>query len=296
MIGTRVELINLTDDKVDTFYINDYGNDFHFPLVLEKDYEIIGTKEGYEQASARVSTKGITHPTQFNEPLYLRPRIDLIVLTYDAISKEPLNRTAIKLDWMTFADSSQSVLNGFDSNRCDFPIDFGQEYGITAAKTNYSTAYTSFNTNGITTPTVITKELYLTPFVGLPLTLYFDNDRPRYVYRSDTTTRLSYEQTYERYMTRQRIFENSFSAGLYGKSRQDARDTIRNFFTNEVKKGYDDLLKFSDILIDYLKGGNRIEIVVEGYASPLAPSDYNQKLTGRRVSSVENQLRNYQYL
>lgn len=290
--GVKVELRNLTDNTVETYQLNDEGNDFHFPLRLEKDYQIVATKEGWDDASVEISTKGIIYPTVFNEPLYLRPQIHLVVLTYDAISKLPLNGTAVRLDWETLGIDT-SHINSEETNKCIFPLDFGHEYIITAAKQNYSTAFTSFSTEGYTTPTVITKELYLTPFVGLPLTLYFDNDKPRYVYRSDTTTKLTYAQTYERYLKRKNTFIYSFSAGLYGNPRQEARDTIRDFFTNEVQKGYEDLLKFTDILIDYLKGGNRIEIIVEGYASPLAPSDYNKKLTGRRVSSVINQLRTY---
>ena len=36
-----------------------------------------------------------------------------------------------------------------------------------------------------------------------------------------------------------------------------------------------------------------LEIQVEGYASPIAPSDYNRYLTSRRISSVKNHLQRY---
>lgn len=291
--GVKVELKNLTDNIIDTFIINEVSNDFHFPLVLEKDYQITATKKQYRGATTEVSTKGIIYPTVLKESLYLRPNIDLVVLTYDAISKLPLNETSIRLTRETL-DTDTSLVNAFDSNQCSFSLDFEQEYTITAAKQNYSSDFDSFSTVGYYTPTVITKELYLTPFQGLPLTLYFDNARPRYINREDTTTQLTYAQTYERYYSRKGVFLNGFSAGLSGFEREIARDTVGNFFDNEVKQGYEDLMKFSEILADYLKRGNRIEIIVEGYASPLAASDYNKKLTGRRVSSVINQFRTFQ--
>lgn len=292
LAGARVELKNLTDNIVDTFIINDVSNDFHFPLVIEKEYLVTATKTDYETATVEVNTKGIIYPTVLKESLFLRPRIDLVVLTYDEISKEPLNGTAIRMTYETMGTDT-SLINSEETNKCFFALNFDQEYTVTAAKPNYSTDFTSFNTNGISTPTVITKELYLTPFVGLPLTLYFDNDQPRYVNREDTTTRLTYAETYERYLNRKNTFVYSYSAGLNSSDRESAREEVRNFFTDEVEKGYNDLLKFSDILVDYLKSGNRIEIIVEGYASPLAASDYNKKLTGRRVSSVINQFRTY---
>jgi len=42
-----------------------------------------------------------------------------------------------------------------------------------------------------------------------------------------------------------------------------------------------------------LPQGNKYKIELEGFASPRAPSSYNKSLTSRRVSSVENYLRQY---
>ncbi len=291
--GVTIELKNITDETVDTIAINDLANDFHFPLVLEKDYVITATKEGWEGATAEVSTKGIIMPTTLKESLYLMPKIEVIILVYDEISKEPLNGSTVLLRNETGTEADKKVTHPETSNRSDFPLLFDQEYTITAGKQNYSTDYDTFSTLGYTEPTVLTRKLYLTPFVGLPLTLYFDNDRPRYREWEDTTTNLNYGQTYQSYLKRRNTFIYSFSAGLSRADRNIARDSVRSFFTNEVQKGYEDLQKFTDILIDYLNKGNKIEIIVEGYASPLAGSEYNKRLTGRRISSVVNQFREY---
>lgn len=293
LTGVYLELKNLTDGITDTIALNNYGNHNYFRLVLEKEYQINATKEGYENASVTFNTKGIVLPTSLKESLYLKPKINVVVLTFDAISKEPLNGTTVLLRNETGNEPDRKERNSKDSNRLEFPLDFDQEYSLTAAKKNYSTDQDTFSTVGYTEPTSLTRKLYLTPFVGLPLTLYFDNDRPRYRHWEDTITNLNYGQTFQTYLKRRNTFIYSFSAGLKRTERNIARDTVRSFFKNEVQKGYEDLQKFSDILIQYLDQGNKIEIIIEGYASPIAGSEYNKRLTGRRISSVINQFRSY---
>jgi outer membrane protein OmpA-like peptidoglycan-associated protein len=48
------------------------------------------------------------------------------------------------------------------------------------------------------------------------------------------------------------------------------------------------LVGYSNIIKSYLQSGNQLEIVLEGYASPLSNPEYNQKLSSRRVNSVIN--------
>jgi hypothetical protein len=42
-----------------------------------------------------------------------------------------------------------------------------------------------------------------------------------------------------------------------------------------------------------LSKGDSLVLQVRGFASPLAASDYNDKLTGRRISCLKNELANY---
>ena len=51
---------------------------------------------------------------------------------------------------------------------------------------------------------------------------------------------------------------------------------------------------FAGILLKVLKEGQQIEVTVKGYASPLAKSDYNLRLTKRRISSLVNYLAEYE--
>ena len=122
--------------------------------------------------------------------------------------------------------------------------------------------------------------------------MFFDNDRPRYRYSSkDTTVNVTYGQTYNRYISRQAVFRNGYAANQGGALAGIARQEINDFFDDEIRKGWNDLEEFCSLLLPYLQTGNSIEIIVQGYASPLAGGDYNKNLTKRRISSVINQLR-----
>jgi hypothetical protein len=75
--------------------------------------------------------------------------------------------------------------------------------------------------------------------------------------------------------------------------KKDAENAIDLFFDNTVKKSYNDLERFTNILIKQLAQGNKIEIVVRGSASPLAESGYNKNLSKRRISSVLNYWKSF---
>lgn len=188
-------------------------------------------------------------------------------------------------------NSDSTVFLPKTTNQAKFKIDFKQDYAVRGAKVNYSTAEDAFDTYAYTTPINITIELYLNTF-NLPLTLYFDNDKPRYTRTSaDTTVTLTYGQTYNEYLARRNTFSNGYTKNLVGIPKEFAKNEIDKFFEDEVIKGWNDLQEFSSLLLPYLEAGNEIEIIVEGYASPLADSVYNNRLTKRRISSVINQLR-----
>ncbi len=123
--------------------------------------------------------------------------------------------------------------------------------------------------------------------VKLPIELYFENDCPDPKSRAETTN-LNYEETFVQY---QQQFPN------YLKGVQQARDTntarllsneLQDFFSNEVTKGMDDLSLFSAQVWAELQQGKEVSILVQGFASPLAKSDYNVHLTKRRIDAIKN--------
>jgi len=123
----------------------------------------------------------------------------------------------------------------------------------------------------------------------LPVVLYFHNDEPNP--RSlDTTTTLSYLQSYESYLNLIPTYLKENSFGLFGDQKDEAESITNDFFDLQVKKGYDDLRFFSELLLLELEKGNSVQISVRGFASPRAKSDYNLNLTKRRTASLVNYL------
>lgn len=122
----------------------------------------------------------------------------------------------------------------------------------------------------------------------LPLALYFDNDEPD-KRTNKTTTKKSYEETYSKYFPRRQSFIEAYTKPIEGEDEADeAKLNLEAFFEDEVKKGYEHLGLFSEILLKRLEKGDSVEIVIKGYTSPRAKSDYNDALAQRRISSLRN--------
>ena len=117
----------------------------------------------------------------------------------------------------------------------------------------------------------------------LPIRLYFHNDEPGP--RSwDTTTTLTYEQTYRAYKALVPDYHRAWGVNTAGIA------AIDGFFREKVDHGFEQLNAFIALLEQALEEGQRIELQVRGFASPLAKSDYNANLSLRRISSMVNYL------
>ncbi|MBK6996887.1 MAG: PD40 domain-containing protein [Lewinellaceae bacterium] len=125
----------------------------------------------------------------------------------------------------------------------------------------------------------------LVDFNGLPL--YFDNDEPDKRTRR-TTTKRSYEETAQAYLDRQSEYRERFAGNIDGVLLEEAEQRIDDFFEDEIRKGYDLLGQLSELLVSHLERGEAIEVLIKGFTSPRAESDYNLNLGKRRVSSVRN--------
>lgn len=118
-----------------------------------------------------------------------------------------------------------------------------------------------------------------------PVVLYFDNDEPN-KNTDAVTTSLNYTQTFNRYEARKGKFEAEADS-------PEAKTAIAGFFDNDVKKGMDDLNALAAKIVKNLDAGEKVNITVKGFASPLAKNDYNINLTKRRISSIRNFLSKY---
>ncbi len=136
-------------------------------------------------------------------------------------------------------------------------------------------------------PPPVQVPVKLQDFVGLPL--YFDNDEPDKRTRR-TTTQKNYDETVQTYLERQREYSERFSSGLSGADADAAAAMVDEFFDNEVRRGYDRLAQLCELLLGRLQNGDHIEVLIKGFTSPRALSDYNLNLGKRRISSVRNQF------
>jgi|APSaa5957512622_1039677.scaffolds.fasta_scaffold01682_10 hypothetical protein len=126
----------------------------------------------------------------------------------------------------------------------------------------------------------------------LPLNLYFDNNQPN-PQNEDTTTNLSYETLVLEYLNQVDIYKQEFCDDLQDSELEVSMAQIDSFFGQEVKKGYYDLLRFFEDLVELLENGKTIEISLKAYASPLNSAEYNIKLSKRRIVSLKNFMREY---
>ena len=123
----------------------------------------------------------------------------------------------------------------------------------------------------------------------IPITLYFDNDKPN-PKTLDTITNLNYEQTYNAYIELVEKYKQEFSKGLKKENIEKSNTEIEDFFYNKVQKEFFKLKSFISLMESLLEKNQKIEITIKGFASPLNDDVYNEKLSKRRINSLENYL------
>lgn len=138
----------------------------------------------------------------------------------------------------------------------------------------------------------ITPQEELSKF--LPLALYFHNDEPN-PRTWKTTTNVPYQTSFKLYYQRKEEYIKEFTTPLEAAEKGLYENEINTFFEMKVAGGFSELLTFSDLLLKYLQAGESFEIVLKGYASPRAKSDYNLNLSKRRVACIRNHFATYKY-
>ncbi|UKN03322.1 DUF1573 domain-containing protein [Paracrocinitomix mangrovi] len=119
----------------------------------------------------------------------------------------------------------------------------------------------------------------------LPVTLYFHNDEPD-PKTKDTLSTQDYIESYYKYVDLKTKYKKEYAKGLSGDDAESAKEDIDDFFVQYVEQGVLDLKEFLRLLIIELDKGYEIEVTIQGFASPLAKTDYNVPLTKRRINSL----------
>lgn len=119
----------------------------------------------------------------------------------------------------------------------------------------------------------------------LPVKLYFHNDEPN-PDSNDTTTAFTYSETFEEYLKLRETYIRRL--GKEPGATETTDEEVDAFFENQVQQGVNDLMLFEDLLKKELLAGNMVKVTVRGFASPRAASDYNRRLSLRRIASLKN--------
>ena len=115
----------------------------------------------------------------------------------------------------------------------------------------------------------------------LPINLYFHNDQPDCCTLDTTTNKDYYESYVDYYLLKNQYYDF------------DRNNQIISFFEDSLIKNFNKFNNLIDQIITLVRQGKGISITIEGYASPLFESLYNQSLSKRRISSVKNYIESY---
>ncbi len=290
LTGCTIHLIDAGLDAVVAMKDGETTSAFNFPLSIEKKYRLTAKKAGFASDTVDFDTRGLYASTTLHKKLSLLPYTRLNIVVLDAISFKPLTGATISIK----DDSARLISQTIPGYTFTYDqVGFGKKYITGARKDGYGadTSFVVVDPLSVSNKIEYNDTLRLTPFTGLPVTLYFDNDYPDPQTTADRTSS-TYGQTFSEYISRRPEFVKMYYAG--GKDTNVAgAGAIEDFFMNDVQTGNDKLMEFSSILSNYLAQGHKLEIVIEGYASPLSSSEYNRHLSERRIHSVVNHLASY---
>jgi len=307
IFGANVKLANLTnlveDNKTD-----DTGNLYEWfdaPLGYDFEYGVVGEKPEYKADVGDFSTAfEVRKDTVIRVNLYLMPSVDLTTYVFDKITGLPLPGASVEVyeienrKPVTLTTLHPLASEGNDKSDYYDSLNFEKTYMVIGDKRSYApdTSYitvegTELTTVGLSTPTSLKAELRLCKDLEFsPVSIYFDNDFPD-PDRMDTTTTLTYTETYYDYLKRRDFYVGNFNpySGGYNE--------MNGFFDNDVIGGFERLETFAEELHDYFKTLNDYDasavITIKGHASLRSNPAYNLALTKRRVSSLENYLNNW---
>jgi len=266
-------------------------------ITPENTYTLIASKKGYVTETITFSTENIKQSEEIIKKLYLKKaEMSINLLAFDKKTENALNGTIAKV----YEIGGKLVVEKTNpsGNDYSFTLKKGKAYRIEVSKEGYTPETLLLETDDLD-PNINLKAYLgriprpLADLEGLlPIKLYFDNDEPDSKTIA-TSTAQSFVQSFDKYYNRKDEFKRLTARGLGGDDKAIAENKIETFFNSEVKHGKERLLYFINLMIAHMDRGEKIDIIVRGYASPLAKADYNQALSQRRVSSIRNEISRY---
>jgi outer membrane protein OmpA-like peptidoglycan-associated protein len=215
------------------------------------------------------------------------------VLTFDDRTKEPLHGSTVTLSQLAPnqkpLDNTQTNLSG---NTFAFSVIQNQKYNLQASKENYETlempiSFTLSDVKGLGRK--ITIEVYLKPPLSAPVALYFDNDIPKAMEMKIKGTE-NYSDLAGKYYDQKESFVSNYTQVLPEAEKFVLKEQYDLFFDREVKMGNISLEYLTAAIVTKLAEGKKMEITLNGFASPLGNAGANKLLSDRRIQTIHNYL------
>lgn len=264
-------------------------------LVRNQNYVLTTSSPGYYSDTTWVSTLDQEkYPSELHQKVALRPLpVEVVVEVYDAYTHLPLGEAGFAP--LPGQPSPFGLLYPKDSSSQSVVVKLEpySSYGLLVEKEGYTSDTLFLSAEQLSSPgSRFVQSVFLEPVNlqhFLPLALFFDNDAPKPAAASRITP---YDRTFDAYYLQKEAYVRELAAAFTEPEDQDcAVERLESFFEQEVKAGYLRLEDFAENLDLFLKNDYVVEILIKGFASPLASREYNLALTKRRVQSVKNYLR-----
>ena len=280
-----------TAEKVDV----SYGNWPYFSWNSSDNYAVGVQSDGFDPYQGELNIAGypFTGDTVVIE-VYLNPTvIELQVLTFDDRTKEALNGTTVNLlKWIDTKNSVDNIQTNEKGNSFTFSVIQNHKYKLVASKDNYESvekdiSFTLSDVKGLGKK--ITIEVYLKPPLSTPVALYFDNDIPKAKEMKIKGTE-NYVELSNTYYNQKESFVSNFTKVLPEAEKFVLNEQYDLFFDREVKMGTVSLEYLSKAIAAKLGEGKKLEITLNGFASPLGSASSNKLLSDRRIKTIQNYL------
>jgi len=299
-----VRLFEIHEDGSEEFLEEQFGsitNTFSFRVERYKEYKVTGNRKYYTEAAETIDLLKVPDSvTLIKQDLYLQPRtINLTVNTLDLTTSVPLD--SCKAYWYEGDPETGNLVlleqrtNGEGETFFYFEdIELYEPFTLRITRKDYFPVSVEFY---FTRKDVDQNTYEISVDIRLErlesFNMFFNNDYPKFRYPdappNPDTTRANISGLVEDYKQQESDF-------ILMAGRDTAEiNNIRLFFSQLLDANMADLEAFAVRIIPYLQEGYTITMTFRGYASPLGNSAYNERLTRRRIVSIINYLREFEY-
>ncbi len=303
------------------------SDDYEAPIILSPnvDYELEIMKTDYNSANLKINIAALCDSANVQERVYMQPKnnLTLEILGRDRLSTKPLTGADVRI--IGTEDRVDEIKEKVAGSTIAFSAKPATTYKVVVGKEGYKTDSISITTVDEANLCTLTERITLDkdedlpvvpkitgeskipeiareldiPELPRPVKLYFHNAIPAIEKRDLGEVDITYDATYKDYIELINQYklemENYYTQRNNTPRAASAASEAQSFFSNKVEQGFEILKLYASTLDLYMQRNpnDRLQICIQGMASPLASTNYNKYLSERRINSVRNFLRTY---